>query len=108
MVEFGAQNGEGFDQARNVFWRADGPGVEDERVVDAVTIEDLAVVLAIGRLPGERRIGRAVDGTYALGGQMQDVFDVPFRGLRYRNDTRGTKGAAAVLFFTQGLADVAA
>ena len=94
VLQIGAHHREGFDQARDIFLRTDGTGVEQKRIADLVALEN-AVALARGgfRAIGGRggsaaplqelRIGRVVNQPDACGG-VRDQIEPHRAGWRRR------------------------
>jgi hypothetical protein len=105
MFKSRAGHGEGFDEARDIFLRPDGTGVEQEGIANLIAFEN-AVAFAGGSLGSgglgrvgqagleELRIGRVVDQPDAAGGFRNETGDIAQSGAGDGDNTRSAPDAA--------------
>src|SRR6185295_5426134 len=106
VFKLGANHGERFYQTRDILLGTDGSGIEDEGRLNGIALQDLLILTGIGRIDGEGRIGSAVDCADALGGNLQEAFDIAARGMGDGDDPRGTHRATAIPLTMHGAANV--
>src|SRR6185369_764540 len=107
VFKLGANYGECFHQSWDILLGSDSSGVKDERRLNRIALQNLLILAGVGFLR-EARIGRAVDGSDAAGGNAHEALYVTPGGMGNGDDAFSTRRATAITFLVHCAPNIAA